>query len=315
RAYPQMRAYLDLLASPQGRGPTMGAWELIYGRHFNADVLRRGALLAGAEVASRIGRSDDAERFGAAATRDARVASDFVDERTGRFVAYRETADPWFGAISGLDMTVISALLAVRPVTPADADPDAPSRHLTDLAHPAVLATMLALEEAFAPLYQVNRDWRAGGNLGWGLGRFPEDANDGLGSSGGNPWPLTTLWGAQFYYLLAQDVAARAARAGSPPRIGDARQVAFFNRAANEAIIALDAPIPADVWRERLVPALVARADGYLSFVVHHLPDDGGVTEQIDRETGEPRGAADLSWALAELIATIALHEQAHRAT
>lgn len=55
---------------------------------------------------------------------------------------------------------------------------------------------------------------------------------------------------------------------------------------------------------------LVARGDAYLSFVVQHIPEDGGVTEQIDRDTEEPRGARDLSWGLAELIGTITAREE-----
>ena len=47
---------------------------------------------------------------------------------------------------------------------------------------------------------------------------------------------------------------------------------------------------------------------------MRHVPQDGGVTEQVDRDTGEPRGARDLSWALSELIATIALREEVYGA-
>jgi GH15 family glucan-1,4-alpha-glucosidase len=92
--------------------------------------------------------------------------------------------------------------------------------------------------------------------------------------------------------------------------LDDARQAAFFGRAAGRDF-EISRPIEATEWRERTVPTLLARGDGYLNFVLQHRPEDGGVTEQIDRDNGTPRGARDLSWAMSELIATIALRERA----
>lgn len=315
RAYDQIRAYLDFFLTPDGRGPTMDAWEFIFGRAFNAEFLERRALQAGARIADELGHAEDARRYRAEAQRIGGELAAFVDERRGRLVARRETENPWLEAISGLDMAVIGALLAGwgqgergRPVgRPPEAEL---GRTLDSLAHPAVLETMRALEAVYESLFQVNRDWRAGGNSGWGIARFPEDANDGVESSGGNPWPLTTLWAAQFYYRLAQEVAATLENTGPTLMLDDARQVAFFNAAAGDEVAALGRPAGVATWRSRLLPALVARGDAYLAFVVHHVPDDGGVTEQIDRDTGAPRGAPDLSWALSELVATIALREE-----
>lgn len=313
RVWPLVKRYLEFLLSSDEQGRTMNAWEFLYGRSFNATLLRRKALLAGAGIAGHAGQASDAARYQAAAREALDGLAAFEDHATGRLAASRDTLDPWFGAISGVDMAVISALLAVVPGSgsAAPAAPETPGTTLDQLAHPAVLATMAALEDAFAPLYRVNRDWRAGGNPGFGLGRFPEDANDGLGSTGGNPWPLATLWGAQFYYRLAQELDAVANLAPHGLLLRDARQAAFLNRAPGEEIVAVDRPLPSDAWRARLLPALLARGDGYLTFVVHHLPADGGVTEQIDRDTGQPRGAPDLSWALAELLYTIAHHPSA----
>ena len=54
------------------------------------------------------------------------------------------------------------------------------------------------LEEA-AQRWPVNARWRMHHQHGAGIGRFPDDANDGLRSSGGGPWPVCTLWTAQYY--------------------------------------------------------------------------------------------------------------------
>lgn len=315
-AFGQMHMYLDFLLTPEGQGATFDAWEFVYGRTFNALLLRQRALRAGADVALALGRTAEAARYATAAQQMGGTLEQFVDAQRGRLIAYRETRDPWFEAISGLDMGIIAALLAnwqprARGLASIPAAAVEVGHDLTSPAHPAVLATMAALEDAFAALYQVNRDWRAGGNAGWGLGRFPEDANDGLGSTGGNPWPLTTLWGAQFYYRLAQELGQALASEGAALPLDDPRQVAFLNHAAGRALVAPGRPVDAAAWRAHLLPALVTRGDGYLSFVVAHLPADGGVTEQIDCATGQPRGASDLSWALAELIGTIGVREEA----
>jgi hypothetical protein len=323
RAFGPLRVYLDFLLTPEGQEPTMDPWEFVYGRIYNATLLRYRALLAGSAVAAGLGRTADAERYSDAARQmDGELAA-FVDIPRGHLVATRDTPDPWYGAISGLDMSSVSAVLANwRPGsqagTSASATGAALGGNLSSVAHPAVLATMKALEEAFADLYQVNRDWRAGGNAGWGMGRFPEDANDGLGSTGGNPWSFTTLWGAQFYYRLAQELghALEGAGSGSALMLRDPRQVAFLNWAVGDDVLGQTrgGSVDAATWRTRLLPGLLARGDGYLGFAVAHIPENGGVTEQIDRDTGTPRGAPDLSWALAELIGTIQVREKTYGA-
>jgi glucoamylase len=314
-----LRGYLDFLLTPAGRGPCMDAWEFIYGWHFNAAFLRRRALLVGAAVATQLDHADDATRYATEARQVGDSLTDFLDLRLGRLRAFSQTYNPWFTQMNGLDMAMICALLSGRDMHPQSAAGERGEQRkahlgqdLDSLTHPAVLATMNALEDVYVSLFNVNQDWTAAGNAGCGLGRFPEDANDGVGTSGGNPWPLATLWGAQFYYHVAQEVRQVLENAsGHPVALDDARQVAFFQRAAGQGID-LTQPIERGTWQEQLLPAVVARGDGYLNFVVHHLPEDGGVTEQIDRDTGHPRGARDLSWALSELITTIALREQVH---
>lgn len=83
---------------------------------------------------------------------------------------------PWFGVTSPLDAAVAgSALLAFDP-------------EVDDLSEPALVRAVTAVERHYA------ERWPTGG-----IGRFPEDANDGLGSTGGGAWPVTTLWLAQWH--------------------------------------------------------------------------------------------------------------------
>lgn len=309
RTWPLVRPFLDFLRSPEGIGRTMDPWEFVYGRTFNATLLRRKALLAGARLAEALHQADAADRCRESARVALAELDAFEDRATGRLIFSRDTLDPWFEVTSGLDMATIFALLAgvPDPIASTPGELERPGATLDRLAHPAVLATMAALEDEFASLYRVNRGWRAGGNAGWGMGRFPEDANDGLGSSGGNPWPLVTLWAAQFYYLLMRELIPAALGTSHGMIFHDPRQVTFINRATGTDVVEVDRPVAPDVWRKQISIALWERGDSFLNFVVHHLADDGGVTEQIDCETGRPRGAPDLSWALAELIYAIAL--------
>lgn len=92
----------------------------------------------------------------------------------GRFVHVLDPQPPWFAATSRLDMSVLGSVLFAWDHDDAFFD------------DPALLATLDAF--GAAP----------------GVGRFPEDCNDGIGSSGGNPWPVTTLWAAQFHLRMAQ---------------------------------------------------------------------------------------------------------------
>lgn len=92
----------------------------------------------------------------------------------GRFLHVLEPQPPWFSKTSRLDMSVLGSVLFAW---------DSSDGFFDD---PALVETLNAFPDA--P----------------GVGRFPEDCNDGLGSAGGNPWPVTTLWAAQFHLRKAR---------------------------------------------------------------------------------------------------------------
>ncbi len=152
--------------------PGYDLWELVRGRSFHAEHLRSRALLRAAEAADLVGDP----RAGAlrAAGSGERLA-DFRQDGTLR--PFLAADPPWFELLSGVDAsTVGSALLAA----PRDAV-------LPELADPAIAAVVDAL---------VAHSAQRGSSA---VVRFPEDTNDGLGSTGGRPWPVTTLWIAQWY--------------------------------------------------------------------------------------------------------------------
>ena len=164
---------------------------------------------------------------------------------------------PALNTLSGLDINVIGSVLVNYDV--AD--------EFMNVDDPRVRKTMEKLEEIFAAQWPVNIAWKNKGYEGMGLGRFPEDANDGKTSKGGNPWTFATLWGAQYYLRLIQRY----------DYLGKEGAGEFSRK------------------------ALLKRADGYLQFVLANL-EPGDLTEQIDGQAGGPRGAHKLSWSHTELI-------------
>jgi hypothetical protein len=290
--YGQIRAALDYLLTPEGQGPCFDAWEFVYGRILNALLLKRKAFRAAAHLASLLAEQDDLRRFQDEVARLETEIEGFLDERRGYLVSNRDPVDPWFETLSGLDASALAALLAAW-----DSRDD-----FLGLTHPAVMGTVQALEDTFGPLYAANRAWQEAGHEGMGWGRFPEDANDGLGSTGGNPWPLATFWAAQYCYRLAEKLAI-----GGPFSITDERQARYFNCVAGQEVARPGDQLAGQYIVMNLLPALRRRGDAYLQFVLAHQPLDGSVTEQINRDTGQPQGARDLTWAMSELLNTLAM--------
>ena len=51
-----------------------------------------------------------------------------------------------------------------------------------------------------------------------------------------------------------------------------------------------------------LTSAIRNWADGFLEVIADHTPADGSLTEQIDKSSGNPTSAADLTWSYASAI-------------
>jgi Glycosyl hydrolases family 15 len=259
-AYPIVKPYLDFLTTPEGLGPTFDPWEFSVGEIFNPLNLARRALHAGATVARAVGEQAAARAYDATVSKLRQQLDGFYDEDRGYLVCGRKLAIPWMDTLSKLDVSVIGSVLTAYDVTDEYMNVDDPRVH----------DTMRALEDHFARRWPINHAWRAAGNAGMGMGRFPEDTNDGAGSTGGNPWVFVTLWAAQFYLRTIQ----------------------------RRAYLGIDA--------DHLDSRCLAKARGYLDFVLAHVPANA-LSEQIDGFSGRPRGARKLAWAHAELVNTLLL--------
>jgi len=182
------RPYLEFLVDGGCLRPGFDLWELTVGQSFHAVNLARRALRRAADTAALAG-DPASTRYREAANQHAVALRGFVDPVGGHLVHVFDPHPSWFAATSRLDASVLGSVLL-------DYDDHDEVRSVDD---PALGRTVRLLEDDSAVRWPVNVAWRAAGNLGGGIGRFPEDCNDGLGSTGGNPWPVATLWAAQWH--------------------------------------------------------------------------------------------------------------------
>jgi hypothetical protein len=166
------RPFLDYLLSDAAGEPGYDLWELTFGHSFYAANLRRRALIRATRLAREVGDAA-ADRYHQASIAASHELRRFRSPLRPGLVSTRNATPSWFNLVSGLDMSVIgSALLAYDPRDDQGDEHDA------------------AIRETFDQI----RQWSGTGR---GVGRFPEDCNDGMGSTGANPWTVTTLWAAQ----------------------------------------------------------------------------------------------------------------------
>lgn len=262
RAYTVSKPYLEYL-SEHVLGPSFDPWEFAAGDIFFDYNLARRALRTGARMARAQQDRAAAERYRAGADDLERTLQTFRDPGAGYILAGRNFLQPFLDTISRLDIGVVGSVLTAYDVE----DP------FLNLDDPLIQETMQRLERLSAERWPVNLAWQEVGHAGMGMGRFPEDANDGVGSTGGNPWTFATLWAAQYYLRLVQ-------------------RRDFLGKGSG---------------RERA--QLLEKADGYLQFVLSHVPPRA-LTEQINGQTGKPRGAKKLAWAQAALIGTLLLRQE-----
>lgn len=267
RAYTVVKPYLEYLREGIS-GPSFDPWEFAVGQIFFDCNLARQALRRGGRLAASQGDAPAAERYGTKADEIEQALEAFKSPSTQYLLAGRNFLQPFIRAISHLDIDVVGSILTAYDVRDT----------LFNVDDPLVVETMKALERICAERWPVNVAWQKRGLAGMGMGRFPEDANDGIGSTGGNPWTFATLWAAQYYFRMVQ----RRDFVGAEDVDGRQR---------------------AD---------LLERADGYLQFVLSHAPPDA-LTEQIDGQTGAPRGAKNLAWAQAALIQTLLLRREVRK--
>jgi len=149
-----------------------------------------------------------------------------------------------------------------------------------------VAGTVKALNELFCSSFTVNQKDTQAGVPGILYGRYAGD-----NYAGGNPWILLTAALAQLLYRGATELA-------SPSHTLDA--TAF---AAWAPILGLDEK---SMDQAAMAKAMAGAGDGVLMRLRAHVKDGGfHLTEQIDRNSGVPMGAKDLTWSYATMLKAV----------
>jgi hypothetical protein len=185
------RPFLQHLVAPRQAG--FDCWELTVGTTFHEVNLARRALRLGARLAEAAGRGAEAAVYVEAAAHHTQRLAAFRRPEGGLFHSLRPRP-AWFGSTSRLDVSAVGSVLLGYDATD----------QIFGVDDPDLVATVDRLEAHFSSRWPVNAAWRQAGRLGGGIGRFPEDCNDGVGSTGGNPWPVATLWASQYHLRRAE---------------------------------------------------------------------------------------------------------------
>ncbi|CAO1635989.1 unnamed protein product [Sympodiomycopsis kandeliae] len=161
------------------------------------------------------------------------------------------------------------------------------------------LSTLNRNVEIFSVVYDVNKNRKP--QDGVLCGRYPEDVYNGVNTTVGNPWFLTTFAVSNVLYLTI----AHYARTSKPIIVNPATTLPLFTKAYPElqqTNSSVTYTRGSKEW-EGILRGLRRIADNFLANASKYAADDGKMAEQIDRYTGRMRGARELSWSFASLLA------------
>ena len=274
-------------------------WEEVRGHHFYTRLVQRRALLDGAVIADRMGdfRAADFYRLQAHA-----LEAELLRHWSAVSGYLLETLDRDGGnstKVSNLDVGVILGVLH------ADGSPLSGDGFFSS-TDDRVLATAAKLGAVFGALYPINQiqldhDQQV---LAPAIGRYPEDQYNGGSGAGlsdlqGNPWVLATLGLAELHYRVAHVWSSQSAIFVTETNLP------FFNSLLADSMHGLQVGtrlIAGSSGFDRVIAAVRAQGDAFAARVKSLTPADGGLAEQLDKQTGLPQSARDLTWNYAAFL-------------
>lgn len=153
-----------------------------------------------------------------------------------------------------------------------------------------VASTVKTYNEAFCAEYSINQNDYKNGVPGVMYGRYPGDTY-----AGGNPWVLTTAALGQLFYR-----AAAYTRDNGVP--------------AQDATTAWEAALNVNTLGdsvEEVAATFLSAGDSVMLRLREHVAGDNfHLAEQIDRNTGVQKSAADLTWSYGEMLSALAKREE-----
>jgi glucoamylase len=126
-----------------------------------------------------------------------------------------------------------------------------------------------------------------------------EDVYNGTGTqtNGGNPWYLTTAAMARYMYSTSQTFSGAGSIAVTNI------SVPFFNYFAAEAGLQVGQTYSSSSQEfNQTISSLNGWGDAFIRTIKFYTPTGGHLSEEFNRKTGVPQGAADLTWSYAGLL-------------
>jgi len=161
---------------------------------------------------------------------------------------------------------------------------NATASHLFPPWDSRILSTLNSLVNTFQPMYPINDQ-----SFGIGIGRYPEDIYDGVGTSRGNPWShpfmmihelivyrfLCTSAAAEIVYLTALDALKNQSL------LTDPLSQSFYQRF-------LPSISPGEysfntTEFNTVLRGMITFGDSFLSTVQQHAFQNGSISEEFDR--------------------------------
>ncbi|BGP38984.1 hypothetical protein JCM10449v2_002922 [Rhodotorula kratochvilovae] len=307
--HPNLTAFEDEWGRPQRDGPALRAlavmrarfwnhttydlWEEVLGSSYFTAVAQYHALSLGAMYFASSPSSHSAV-YSAEAHKALCFAQEFGETVDGGGARVRSNINVENDVKrSGLDANSILATL-LAPPSPSLTCPCA--SFLPTPCSPASLSTLYHLLSSFTSLYPLNPPQAPSAPLApLAIGRYPEDTY-----YGGNPWFLTTLAAAEALYR-----ALGAWEQEGAVSVGDVDGQFWDALAGRKVRRGRWTRGAADGEFERPLGRVWELADGLLDVVHHYIPAGGSMAEQLDKVTGAPTSARDLTWSyVAYLTAT-----------
>lgn len=267
--------------------PSFDIWEEEQGDHFYDRLVQRRALVTGSIFAKALGDETFSGTLSSAATALTATLSQFWDP--ARNLILYEYGPVLHNKASYKDTAVILGVLHGY----ADDGVFGPTDD-------QVLASAYEISTSFLPLYPIANitiDPASNQPLGIPVGRYPEDVYNGISTSGiGNPWYLCTSALAELFYraaaqfTLEQQITVTTA------------SLPFWQYFAPQHTYTAGTTYRQNAAFFQMLASLQGWGDAFLRRVKYHTPADGHLREEIDRTTGVPVGAQDLTWSYAALL-------------
>ncbi|KAA1097779.1 Glucoamylase, intracellular sporulation-specific [Puccinia graminis f. sp. tritici] len=227
-------------------------WEEVNGHHFFTFAVIHRALKDGASFATKMEDHGAAAWYQKQADLIAVQLDSFWDTQARYIQASRNFVDS-HGKKSGLDVGTLLGCLHAGTQAPQSFRPDSDK----------MINTFHAILQSMSKTYPLNS--RFHDLTAKAVGRYPEDIYDGVSTSVGNPWFITTLTMAEYIYRLNPKTELRTNRwSGS------------------------------DGETQNLTSRMIG--DQFVSIVRNFIQPNGSIHEQFDRVNGAGIGARDLTW-------------------